>query len=205
MTSQVRDIEEGFDEEGVDALFLDVREPWYYLEQAHAALKGGGFFGCILPTTNQITVLLRHLPRHGFGFVQVEELILRPYKAVADRLRPFDKIIAHTGYLVFARALLESEEETSDRGRNATHRYPNESQKTATGRIRLNPPRFLSSVPPSGLEPETFWSATKRSIQLSHGGISNIKAANKAFQYDGSQLALSNRACSEQASTPVRT
>lgn len=111
VTSKVRDIEEGFDEVGVDALFLDVREPWYYLAQAHAALKGGGFFGCILPTTNQITVLLRHLPRYGYGFVQVEEIILRPYKAVADRFRPFDKIIAHTGYLIFARALLESEEE----------------------------------------------------------------------------------------------
>jgi tRNA (adenine57-N1/adenine58-N1)-methyltransferase len=106
VTFKLRDIEEGFDEHGVDALFLDVRTPWDYLEQAHAALKGGGFFGSIMPTTNQVSALLWHLREHGFGFTQVEELILRPYKAVSDRLRPFDRIIAHTGYLVFARALL---------------------------------------------------------------------------------------------------
>lgn len=119
VTFTVRDIQTGFNEVGADALFLDVREPWLYLAQTHAALKGGGFFGSILPTTNQVTVLLRHLPRYGFGFIQVEELILRPYKAVPDRLRPFDRIVAHTGYLIFARALLESasddhiEEQTS--------------------------------------------------------------------------------------------
>ena len=117
VTFKVRDIQEGFDEVGADALFLDVREPWYYLEQVHAALKGGGFFGSILPTTNQVSALLRHLPRHAFGFIEVEELILRPYKAVPDRLRPFDRIVAHTGYLVFARALLASEaEEPSEEG-----------------------------------------------------------------------------------------
>ena len=106
VTFKLRDIQEGFDERGVDAVFLDVREPWYYLEQAHAALKGGGFFGSLLPTVNQVAALLRHLSRHPFGFVEVEELLLRGYKAAPERLRPEDRMIAHTGYLIFARALL---------------------------------------------------------------------------------------------------
>lgn len=106
VTFKVRDIAEGFDEQGVDALFLDVREPWDYLRHVHAALKGGGFFGSLLPTTNQVAALLRHLQQPAFGYTEVEELILRPYKAVPGRLRPFDRIIAHTGYLVFSRALL---------------------------------------------------------------------------------------------------
>jgi tRNA (adenine57-N1/adenine58-N1)-methyltransferase len=42
VTFKLRDIAEGFDERDVDAVFLDVREPWEYLAQAHAALKGGG-------------------------------------------------------------------------------------------------------------------------------------------------------------------
>ncbi|MDE3092037.1 MAG: hypothetical protein KGJ80_21905, partial [Chloroflexota bacterium] len=42
-----RDIRAGFDERNVDALFLDVREPWMFLAQAHAALKGSGFFGSL--------------------------------------------------------------------------------------------------------------------------------------------------------------
>jgi len=106
VTFKVRDIAAGFDERGVDAVFLDVREPWDYLHHVHAALKGGGFFGSVLPTTNQVAALLRHLQQPAFGYTEVEELILRPYKAVPGRLRPFDRMVAHTGYLVFARALL---------------------------------------------------------------------------------------------------
>jgi len=31
--------------------------------------------------------------------------LLRRYKPVPDRLRPHDRMIAHTGYLIFARAI----------------------------------------------------------------------------------------------------
>jgi tRNA (adenine57-N1/adenine58-N1)-methyltransferase len=116
-----RDIAEGFDQTDVDALFLDVRTPWEYLAQAHAALKGGGFFGAILPTTNQVSHLLNDLREGGYAGLEVEELILRPYKAVPARLRPMDRIIAHTGYLVFARKVLEGDGEdwlTARRGRS---------------------------------------------------------------------------------------
>ncbi|MFZ2488706.1 MAG: tRNA (adenine-N1)-methyltransferase [Anaerolineae bacterium] len=100
---QVRDAAEGFDERNVDALFLDMREPWRCLPAAHAALKGGGFFGALLPTTNQVSELLRALEAHSFADLEVEELLLRPYKPIADRLRPADRMVAHTGFLVFAR------------------------------------------------------------------------------------------------------
>jgi tRNA (adenine57-N1/adenine58-N1)-methyltransferase len=106
VTLHLRDIAEGFVEKDVDALFLDVRDPWCYLSQAHAALKGGGFFGAILPTTNQVAHLLNDLRRSAFSALRVEELLLRPYKAVPARLRPMDRMAAHTGYLVFARKIL---------------------------------------------------------------------------------------------------
>ena len=32
--------------------------------------------------------------------------MLRYYKAVADRLRPTDRMVAHTGYLIFARSVV---------------------------------------------------------------------------------------------------
>ena len=79
---KLRDIAQGFDESDVDAVFLDVRTPWLYLDQVWTALKGGGFFGAILPTTNQVTALLRKLSQHRFGYVEVEETLIRPYKAV---------------------------------------------------------------------------------------------------------------------------
>jgi tRNA (adenine57-N1/adenine58-N1)-methyltransferase len=103
---KLRDIAEGLDEVDMDALFLDLPTPWRYLEQAHGALVGSGFFGCLLPTANQVSRLIRGLERHSFSQIEVEELLLRPYKAVASRLRPMDRMIAHTGYLIFARALI---------------------------------------------------------------------------------------------------
>lgn len=103
---KLRDVADGFDETDADALFFDLPAPWHYLEQAAAALVNGGFFGCILPTTNQVTQLLYALETQPFDMVEVEELILRPYKTVPARLRPFDRIIAHTGFLIFARKLV---------------------------------------------------------------------------------------------------
>src|SRR5512137_1498532 len=41
---KLRDIAQGFDETDADAFFLDVAEPWNYLAQVAAALRGGGFF-----------------------------------------------------------------------------------------------------------------------------------------------------------------
>lgn len=102
----LHDIADGFTETGVEALFLDVPNPWDYLAQAHAALLGGGFFGSILPTANQVSRLLEALQGLPFGLVEVEELLQRPYKPVAARLRPADRMVAHTGFLVFARALV---------------------------------------------------------------------------------------------------
>jgi len=98
-----RDIAEGFDETDVNALFLDVRTPGDYLEQARGALKSGGFFGALVPTANQVSHLIARLEGHRFGDIEVEELLLRPYKPVAARLRPADTMVGHTGYLIFAR------------------------------------------------------------------------------------------------------
>jgi tRNA (adenine57-N1/adenine58-N1)-methyltransferase len=101
---KLRDIGDGFAERGVDALFLDMRRPWAYLPQAVEALKDSGFFGAIVPTTNQVSELVQGLEaQQAFGNIEVEEILVRPYKAVPNRLRPVDRMIAHTGYLIFAR------------------------------------------------------------------------------------------------------
>ena len=98
-----RDIAEGFDERDVDALFLDVRAPWLYLAQVREALTSGGFFGALLPTTNQVQELVSGLEIFRFVDIEVLEILIRAYKPVAERLRPEDRMIAHTGYLIFAR------------------------------------------------------------------------------------------------------
>ena len=103
---KLRDIAEGFDERNVDAVFLDLPTPHDYIRQAKDALKPGGYLGSILPTTNQVSTLLIELRRSNFAFIEVCEILLRYYKAVADRLRPTDRMVAHTGYLIFSRSVV---------------------------------------------------------------------------------------------------
>jgi len=100
-------IAEGFDEKEVDALFMDVREPQLYVGRVKEALAPGSYFGALVPTTNQVSALLEELELRGFVDLEVSEMLLRHYKTVAARLRPEDRMVAHTGYLVFARPLTE--------------------------------------------------------------------------------------------------
>ena len=108
VTFTCQDIAYGFNESGVDALFLDLSNPEDYIQQVRQALKPGGFFGSLLPTTNQIERLLETLQAFNFSFLEVCEIILRYYKPVPARLRPDDRLTAHTGFLVFGRLMLNT-------------------------------------------------------------------------------------------------
>ena len=101
-----QDISYGFEQNEVDALFLDLPNPEDYILPVRRALKSGGFFGSLLPTTNQVSRLLEALQAHNFSFIEVCEIMQRNYKPVPARLRPDDRLTAHTGFLVFARPML---------------------------------------------------------------------------------------------------
>lgn len=102
---RLRDISAGFDETGVDAVFLDVRDAAAFIPQVEAALAESGMFGSLQPTVNQVGDLIAALERGNFVEIRVEEILIRPYKPVPDRLRPADRMIGHTGYLIFARKI----------------------------------------------------------------------------------------------------
>lgn len=104
------DIGEGFAETDADAFFLDVPNPWDYIAQVRAALKPGGFFCTLVPTFNQVEKLLYALRRGHFAFVEVCEIMLRYYKPQPARLRPTDRMVAHTGFLIFGRKIEPSED-----------------------------------------------------------------------------------------------
>ncbi|MFZ1043105.1 MAG: tRNA (adenine-N1)-methyltransferase [Anaerolineales bacterium] len=107
---KLRDIAEGFDETDADAFFLDVPNPYDYISQVRAALKPGGFFCSLIPTVNQVELLLTALRRERFAFIEVCEVLVRYYKPEPTRLRPTDRMVAHTGFLIFARRIEPSED-----------------------------------------------------------------------------------------------
>jgi len=107
---KLRDIAEGFDETDADAFFLDVPNPYDYISQVRAALKPGGFFCSLIPTVNQVELLLTALRRERFAFIEVCEVLVRYYKPEPTRLRPTDRMVAHTGFLIFARRIEPTED-----------------------------------------------------------------------------------------------
>jgi tRNA (adenine57-N1/adenine58-N1)-methyltransferase len=107
---KLRDIQQGVDETDADAFFLDVPNPYDYTGQVRAALKPGGYLCCLIPTFNQVEKTLQALRQTRFAFVEVCELLLRYYKPEPARLRPTDRMVAHTGFLIFARRIEPGED-----------------------------------------------------------------------------------------------
>jgi len=108
---KLADIAEGFSETNVDAFFLDLPNPQDYVAQVRQALKPGGFFCNLVPTLNQVEKLLYALRREHYAFIEVCELLMRYYKPEPSRLRPTDRMVAHTGYLIFARRIEPAEDD----------------------------------------------------------------------------------------------
>jgi len=103
---KLKEVVDSFEETNVDAVFLDVREPWLLLKPAWDALKPGHPLGILVPTTNQVSQTLTHLLSLPFKDVEVLEILVRRYKPNPERLRPEDRMVAHTGYLIFAKKVL---------------------------------------------------------------------------------------------------
>jgi tRNA (adenine57-N1/adenine58-N1)-methyltransferase len=114
---KLRDIQEGFDETNADSFFLDVPNPYDYTAQVRTALKPGGYLCCLLPTFNQVEKTLYSLRRENFAFIEVCEILLRYYQPEPTKLRPTDRMVAHTGFLIFARRIEPSQD---PRGRELT-------------------------------------------------------------------------------------
>lgn len=101
------DVRNGLANSEFDACFIDVREPWEVFEIAWGALLGGAMLGTLVPTTNQAQQCIAALEALKFTDIEMVELLERSYKINAERLRPVDRMVAHTAYLITARKVLE--------------------------------------------------------------------------------------------------
>jgi tRNA (adenine57-N1/adenine58-N1)-methyltransferase len=95
--------EEDIDENDFDAAFVDVKEPWLILRKVSEAMKNGKKMGILVPTVNQIIEVLNELKKIKHFDIQVKEIFTREFKTIPDRVRPDDRMVAHTGFLIFSR------------------------------------------------------------------------------------------------------
>jgi tRNA (adenine57-N1/adenine58-N1)-methyltransferase len=105
-TLRVGDAFAGLTERGVDRIVIDLAEPWRLLDEVTATLRPGGVVTGFVPTALQVKQLVDALRAHGgFGAVETLETLTRFWHVSERSLRPTHRMVAHTGFLVFARRL----------------------------------------------------------------------------------------------------
>jgi tRNA (adenine57-N1/adenine58-N1)-methyltransferase catalytic subunit len=107
---KLKSIYDGIDEKDVDAVVLDLPEPWLASENAAGALRFGGYIICYSPSIEQIKRFVTSLP-HCFQDVKTIEIILRDWEVSAQRCRPNTRMIGHTGFITIARKMGEPKQE----------------------------------------------------------------------------------------------
>jgi len=105
-TLKVRDLYEGFDETGVDRLFIDLAEPARAFEPIARALRPGGVLVCWVPTALQLKDTVEALQqRRDFGEIESFETLLRNWQVKGLSVRPVHRMVAHSGFAIVARRL----------------------------------------------------------------------------------------------------
>ena len=106
---ELRDVTHGIDERGLDRVLLDMPEPWAVVAHAHAALRPGGIFLAYLPTINQTWQLRAALDRASFAMAETVEILRRTWHIEDRSVRPDHRMVAHTGFLTTARAVVRGD------------------------------------------------------------------------------------------------
>jgi tRNA (adenine57-N1/adenine58-N1)-methyltransferase catalytic subunit len=111
-TIKLRDLYEGFDETGVDRLFIDLPEPGRALEVVARALRPGGVFVSYVPTVMQLKDTVETLQRRSdFGEIESFETLMRNWHVKGMSVRPVHRMIAHSAFIIIARRLADADVE----------------------------------------------------------------------------------------------
>ncbi len=105
-TIKLRDLYEGFDETGVDRLFIDLPEPGRALDVVARALRPGGVFVSYVPTAMQLKDTVEALQRRpDFAEIESFETLMRNWHVKGMSVRPVHRMIAHSAFIIVARRL----------------------------------------------------------------------------------------------------
>ena len=92
------------DDRNIDAIILDVPEPWNAIENCSKALKIGGFLVSYSPSVPQVADFVNAVKKNEkFVYLKTSEVVEREWEVEERRVRPKSKGIGHSGFLSFAR------------------------------------------------------------------------------------------------------
>ncbi|MEM0355802.1 MAG: tRNA (adenine-N1)-methyltransferase [Desulfurococcaceae archaeon] len=90
----------------LDAVILDIPDPWNALETVLSVLKPSHPLVAFQPTMNQVEKTVIAMRKTGcFVDIHVYETLLRELKVEEGAVRPYTTAISHTGYIVFGRKI----------------------------------------------------------------------------------------------------
>ena len=95
-------------EKNFDRIILDLPNPWDYLKKIKEILKDGGILACWLPTIIQVFNLLEKIEKNfpnDFDLEGIYETLQREWQKKDIALRPKDRMVAHTGFLIILRKI----------------------------------------------------------------------------------------------------
>ena len=108
LTLKLADIYLGVEERDMDRVLLDLPEPWQAVEAVRSALRPGGIVFAHCPNVSQVQRFFDCLREvRGFGMLEVFEVLQRGWTVRGRSLRPSHRMVAHTGFLCFARRIAE--------------------------------------------------------------------------------------------------
>jgi tRNA (adenine57-N1/adenine58-N1)-methyltransferase len=106
VSTKLKDITKGIDEKDIDAVILDIPNPWDAIEYAWGSLKIGGYFCSYSPLISQVENTVKKLKKQSFIEIKTIENIQRDLITTENGTRPSFNMLGHTGYLTFARKVL---------------------------------------------------------------------------------------------------
>ena len=100
---KVRDAMEGFDEKEIDAVILDLPNPWDVIDSAKEALMGSGRLVIFVPTYTQVDQAIAKLVESNFYQIEAFEVIRRDLTTKIGAIRPVTRMIGFTAFIILAR------------------------------------------------------------------------------------------------------
>ena len=108
VTFRSDDVRTSIAEREVDAVFLDIPDPWAAVPGAWQALRAGGHLATFSPNMEQVKETVASVRQQPFVGLRTIELIEREMEVRDVGVRPSFAALGHTGYLTFARKVLDT-------------------------------------------------------------------------------------------------